>query len=169
MRIGIGYDIHRLAAGLPCRLGGVTIEHEKGMLGYSDGDPLLHAICDALLGAAGLGDIGIYFPEGEPKWKGINSLMLLSEVGKMLTDRQYQVVNIDSVIIAERPRIAPHVQKMKANIGRCLSVPENCINIKATTNEKVGFIGREEGIATQAVCLITHPRPLSIRREGGGG
>ncbi len=156
MRIGIGYDIHRLAVGLPCRLGGVTIEHDKGMVGYSDGDPLLHAICDALLGAAGLGDIGKYFPEGEPKWKGINSLTLLIEVCKMLTDRQYKVVNIDSVIIAERPRIAPHVNEMKANIARCLLIAEDCVNIKATTNEKVGFIGREEGIAAQAVCLIEH-------------
>jgi len=157
IRVGIGYDIHRLEIGFPCRLGGVTIEHDKGMVGYSDGDPLLHAICDALLGAAGLGDIGIYFPEGEQKWKGINSLTLLSEVCKMLTDRQYQVINVDSVIIAERPHIAPHVNKMKTNIGRCLSILPDCVNIKATTNEKVGFIGREEGVAVQAVCSIEHP------------
>ncbi len=156
IRIGIGYDIHRLEVGLPCRLGGVTIEHDKGMVGYSDGDPLLHAICDALLGAAGLGDIGIYFPEGELKWKGINSLTLLSEVCKMLTARQYRVVNIDSVIIAERPRVAPYVHEMKSNISRCLAITEACVNIKATTNEKVGFIGREEGIAAQAVCIIEH-------------
>jgi len=154
IRIGIGYDIHRLEVGLPCRLGGVTIEHEKGMVGYSDGDPLLHAICDALLGAAGLGDIGKYFPEGDIKWKGINSLVLLNEVFKMLTNRQYQVINVDSVIIAERPRIASHVDQMKKNIGRCLLISEDCVNIKATTNEKVGFIGREEGIAAQAVCLV---------------
>jgi 2-C-methyl-D-erythritol 2,4-cyclodiphosphate synthase len=156
IRVGIGYDIHRLEAGRPCRLGGVTIPHEKGMAGYSDGDPLLHAICDALLGAAGLGDIGIYFKEGELKWEGINSLTLLAEVYKMLTDRQYQIVNVDSVIIAERPRIAPYVCEMKANIGRCLSIPEAYLNIKATTNERVGFIGREEGIAAQAVCVIEH-------------
>jgi 2-C-methyl-D-erythritol 2,4-cyclodiphosphate synthase len=156
IRIGIGYDIHRLEAGRPCRLGGVTIEHDKGMVGYSDGDPLLHAICDALLGAAGLGDIGIYFPEGELKWKGINSLTLLSEVCKMLTARQYRVVNLDSVIIAERPRVAPHVNAMKKNIADCLVISEDCVNIKATTNEKVGFIGREEGIAAQAVCTIEH-------------
>ncbi len=156
IRIGIGYDIHRLEAGLPCRLGGVTIAHEKGMVGYSDGDPLLHAVCDALLGAAGLGDIGRYFPEGELKWKGINSLTLLSEVFKMLTDRQYRVVNVDSVIIAERPRITPHVNVMKANISQCLAILPDCVNIKATTNEKVGFIGREEGIAAQAVCIIEH-------------
>jgi 2-C-methyl-D-erythritol 2,4-cyclodiphosphate synthase len=156
MRIGMGYDIHRIEAGLPCRLGGVTIEHEKGMVGYSDGDPLLHAICDALLGAAGLGDIGIYFPSGDPKWKGINSLTLLTEVSKMLTDRHYRVVNVDSVIIAERPRVSPHVNAMKMNISRCLSIESSQVNIKATTNEGVGFIGREEGIAAQAVCIIEH-------------
>jgi 2-C-methyl-D-erythritol 2,4-cyclodiphosphate synthase len=156
MRIGMGYDIHRIEAGLPCRLGGVTIEHEKGMVGYSDGDPLLHAICDALLGAAGLGDIGLYFPSGEPKWKGINSLALLTEVSKMLTDRHYRVVNVDSVIIAERPRVSPHVNAMKMNISRCLSIESSQVNIKATTNEGVGFIGREEGIAAQAVCIIEH-------------
>ncbi len=156
IRIGIGYDIHRLDVGLPCRLGGVTIEHEKGMVGYSDGDPLLHAICDALLGAAGLGDIGRYFPEGDPKWKGINSLTLLSEVHQMLTYHQYRVVNLDTVIIAERPRIAPHVNVMKTNIAQCLLIAEDCVNIKATTNEKVGFIGREEGIAAQAVCIVEH-------------
>ena len=156
IRIGIGYDIHRLAVGLPCRLGGVTIQHDMGMVGYSDGDPLLHAICDALLGALGLGDIGIYFPSDDPKWKGINSLTLLSEVYKLLTDRQYRVVNVDSVIIAERPRIASHVGAMKERIGRCLAILPDCVNIKATTNEKVGFIGREEGIAAQAVCIIEH-------------
>ncbi|MEK7286178.1 MAG: 2-C-methyl-D-erythritol 2,4-cyclodiphosphate synthase [Nitrospirota bacterium] len=156
MRIGIGYDIHRLAQGLPCRLGGVTIPHEKGMVGYSDGDPLLHAICDALLGAAGLGDIGIYFPSGDPKWKGINSLTLLSEVAMMLTSRNYRIVNIDSVIIAEQPKIAPHVGAMRASISQCLKIESACVNIKATTNEGIGFIGREEGIAAQAVCIIEH-------------
>ena len=154
MRIGIGYDIHRLEAGLPCRLGGVTIEHEKGMVGYSDGDPLLHALCDALLGAAGLGDIGIYFPSGDPKWKGINSLVLLSEVSQMLLSKKCHIVNIDSVIIAERPRVSPHVNEMKEHISRCLNIESSCVNIKATTNEGIGFIGREEGIAAQAVCII---------------
>ncbi len=156
IRIGIGYDIHRLEEGDHCRLGGVAIAHEKGLAGYSDGDALLHAICDALLGAAGLGDIGLYFPEGDPQWKGISSLTLLSEVAQMLSHHQYRVVNVDSVVIAEQPRIAPHVPAMKANISRCLSLSGNQVNIKATTNEKIGFIGREEGIAAQAVCAIEH-------------
>lgn len=132
------------------------MDHEKGLSGYSDGDALLHAICDALLGAAGLGDIGIYFPSGDPKWKGVSSLILLAEVSQMLSERRYNVVNIDSVIIAERPRVAPHVDAMKMNISRCLSISKDCVNIKATTNEGIGFIGREEGIAAQAVCVIEH-------------
>ncbi len=156
IRVGMGYDIHRLEMGLPCKLGGVTIDHEKGLSGYSDGDALLHAICDALLGAAGLGDIGNYFPEGNPKWKGVSSLTLLSEVAQILTQHHYRVVNVDTVVIAERPRISPHVNEMKEKISRCLSISENQVNIKATTNEQVGFIGREEGLAAQAICVIEH-------------
>ena len=156
IRVGIGYDIHRLGAGSFCQIGGVAIPHERGLIGYSDGDPLLHAICDALLGAAGLGDMGRYFPEGDIKWKGVASLVLLTEVGKMLVRRQFHVVNIDAVVIAERPRIAPHVDAMKEGISRSLSIDPAGINIKATTNEKIGFIGREEGIAAQAVCIIEH-------------
>jgi 2-C-methyl-D-erythritol 2,4-cyclodiphosphate synthase len=156
IRIGIGYDIHRLGEGSFCQIGGVAIPHEKGLIGYSDGDPLLHAICDALLGGAGLGDIGRYFPEGDPKWKGMASLVLLHEVGKMLAEHRYRVVNIDTVVIAERPRIAPHVHAMKEGISRSLSIFPAEINIKATTNEKIGFIGREEGIAAQAVCIVEH-------------
>ncbi len=156
MRIGIGYDIHRLEAGDHCQIGGVAIPHDKHLIGYSDGDPLLHAICDALLGAAGLGDIGHYFPSGDLKWKGISSLVLLTEVGRILSDQHYRVVNIDSVVIAELPRIAPHTKRMKEGIGYALLISEGQINIKATTNEKIGFIGREEGIAAQAVCIIEH-------------
>lgn len=154
IRIGIGYDVHRLVEGYRCILGGVEIPSEKGLEGYSDADVLLHAICDALLGAAGEGDLGLHFPEGDPKWKGISSLILLEEVGGLLLKKRYTVRNIDTVIIAERPRIAPFVEKMKINIGPRLGLKPDDVNIKATTNEKIGFIGRGEGIAAQAVCLI---------------
>jgi len=156
MRIGIGYDTHRLEAGYPCRLGGVTFDYKKGLVGYSDGDVLLHAICDALLGAAGLPDLGCYFPPGDPKWKGIDSLILLEEVMKQLTDRRYHVVNVDTVVVAEGPKIASRVPEMKARISRCLSVSEEQVGIKGKTCEKIGFIGREEGITAHAVCLIEH-------------
>jgi len=156
IRIGIGYDIHRLEEGYPCWLGGVLIPHTKGLVGYSDGDPLLHAICDALLGAAGLGDIGRYFPSSDPKWENIASLTLLEEVARMLRNRQYHAVNIDTVVIAESPKISPYVNEMKLNISGCLSFSEDRVNIKATTNEKLGHIGREEGIAAHAVCIIEH-------------
>ena len=156
MRVGIGYDVHRLETGQPCRIGGVTIDHEKGCVGYSDGDPLLHAICDALLGAAGLGDIGCYFPEGDPMWQGISSRVLLKKVAAMLSERQYHPVQLDTIVIAEAPKIAPHVDEMKAIISGCLAIAPEAINIKATTNERIGFIGRGEGIAAQAVCTIAH-------------
>jgi len=156
VRIGTGYDIHRLEEGYPCWIGGVLIPHTKGLVGYSDGDPLLHAICDALLGAAGLGDIGRYFPSSDPKWENIASLTLLEEVARMIRNRQYHAVNIDTVVIAESPKISPYVNEMKLNISRCLSFSEDRVNIKATTNEKLGHIGREEGIAAHAVCIIEH-------------
>lgn len=156
IRIGIGYDVHRLVEGSPCILGGVEIPSEKGLKGYSDADVLLHAICDALLGAAGEGDLGRHFPEGDPKWRGISSLRLLEEVASILSQKGYHVVNIDSVIIAEKPRVAPFVDPMKVNISRPLSIDPTAVSIKATTNEKIGFIGRGEGIAAQAVCLIEH-------------
>lgn len=156
IRIGIGYDIHRLEEGYPCWLGGVLIPHTKGLVGYSDGDPLLHAICDAILGAVGLGDIGRYFPSSDPKWKNVASLILLEEIVQLMINRQYHVVNVDTVVIAEWPKIAPYVDEMKANISRCLSFSQDRVNIKATTNEKLGPIGREEGIAAHAVCLLEH-------------
>lgn len=154
IRIGIGYDVHQLVEGYPCILGGVEIPFEKGLKGYSDADVLLHAICDALLGAVGEGDLGRHFPEGDPKWKGVSSLRLLEEVAMILLQKGYQVVNIDSVIIAEKPKVAPFVDPMKVNISRPLSIDPAAVSIKATTNEKIGFIGRGEGIAAQAVCLI---------------
>ncbi|TAJ97069.1 MAG: 2-C-methyl-D-erythritol 2,4-cyclodiphosphate synthase [Candidatus Manganitrophaceae bacterium] len=156
MRVGIGYDVHQLVEGYRCILGGVEIPHEKGLKGYSDADVLLHAVCDALLGAAGEGDLGRHFPEGDPRWKGISSLRLLEEVASILLQKKYSVINIDAVIIAEKPKIAPFVEPMKANIGRCVSIDPADVSIKATTNEKIGFIGRGEGIAAQAVCLIEH-------------
>lgn len=158
IRIGIGYDVHSLVEGYPCILGGVAIPHEKGLKGYSDADVLLHAICDALLGAAGEGDLGRHFPEGDPKWKGVSSLRLLEEVATILLKKGDQVVNIDSVIIAEKPRVAPFVDPMKVNISRRLSIDPTAVSIKATTSEKIGFIGRGEGIAAQAVCLIERRR-----------
>lgn len=154
IRIGIGYDVHQLVEGYPCILGGVTIPHEKGLKGYSDADVLLHAICDALLGAAGEGDLGRHFPEGDPKWKGISSLLLLEEVASLLLQKGHSVINIDAVVIAEKPRVSPFVDPMKVNISRRLSIDPADVNIKATTNEKIGFIGRGEGIAAQAVCVI---------------
>lgn len=158
IRIGIGYDVHQLVEGYPCILGGVEIPHDKGLKGYSDADVLLHAICDALLGAAGEGDLGRHFPEGDPKWKGVSSLRLLEEVASILLQKGYQVINIDSVIIAEKPRVAPFAEPMKVNISRRLSIDPTAVSIKATTNEKIGFIGRGEGIAAQAVCLIESRR-----------
>jgi 2-C-methyl-D-erythritol 2,4-cyclodiphosphate synthase len=135
-------------------LGGVEIPHEKGLKGYSDADALLHAICDALLGAAGEGDLGRHFPEGDPKWKGISSLRLLEEVARLLEKKRYRVRNIDAVVIAQAPRVAPFVEQMKKNISAPLSIDPEEVNVKATTNEEIGFIGRGEGIAAQAVCLI---------------
>ena len=154
IRVGFGYDVHALAPGYRLVLGGVEIPHEMGLKGYSDGDPLLHALCDALLGAMGEGDLGRHFPEGDPRWKGISSLRLLDEVAALLSRRGLRVVNIDAVVIAEAPRIAPFVERMKKNIGASLSIQLEDVNVKATTNEKIGFIGRGEGIAAQAVCLI---------------
>lgn len=154
IRVGFGYDVHALAPGYRLVLGGVEIPHEMGLKGYSDGDPLLHALCDALLGAMGEGDLGRHFPEGDPRWKGISSLRLLDEVAALLSRKGLRVVNIDAVVIAEAPRIAPFVERMKKNIGASLSIQPEDVNVKATTNEKIGFIGRGEGIAAQAVCLI---------------
>lgn len=154
IRVGIGYDVHRLTAGYRCIIGGVEIPYEKGLEGYSDADVLLHAVCDALLGAAGEGDLGRHFPEGDPKWKGISSLKLLEHVARLLSGKRYTVRNIDTVVIAEMPRISPFVDRMKLNISRSLSMFPEEVNIKATTNEKIGFIGRGEGIAAQAVCVI---------------
>jgi len=154
MRIGQGFDVHPLVAGRKLVIGGVEIAHDKGLLGHSDADVLLHAICDALLGAASLGDIGKHFPDSDAKYQGIDSRALLRQVAGLLRDRGLRVVNVDATIIAEAPRMAPHISAMVANIATDLDVEPHYVNVKATTTEKLGFAGRGEGIAAQAICLI---------------
>src|SRR5690242_1718089 len=154
MRVGQGFDVHRLVSGRRLVIGGVEIAHDKGLLGHSDADVLLHAICDALLGAAALGDIGKHFPDSDPRYKGIDSRELLREVAKLLGDRGRRVVNVDATIIAEAPRMAPHIPAMVANIAADIGVEPHYVNVKATTTEKLGFTGRGEGIAAQAICLV---------------
>jgi 2-C-methyl-D-erythritol 2,4-cyclodiphosphate synthase len=154
MRIGQGFDVHAFAAGRKLIVGGVHIPFAKGLLGHSDADVLLHAICDALLGAAGLGDIGQHFPDTDPHYSEIDSRELLRDVARKLHSLQLTVVNVDATIIAQAPRMAPHIPRMIGNIAEDLRVMPAAINIKATTTEELGFIGREEGIAAQAVALI---------------
>ena len=154
MRVGQGFDVHQLVAGRRLIVGGVDIPHERGLLGHSDADVLLHAICDALLGAAGLGDIGRHFPDSDPRYRGIDSRHLLREVMRLLKDGGYTVTNLDATIIAQAPKMAPHIPQMVANIAADLDVAADCVNVKATTTEKLGFAGRGEGVAAQAVCLI---------------
>lgn len=150
----MGYDVHRLTEGRELILGGVKIPYEKGLLGHSDADVLLHAVMDALLGAAALGDIGKHFPDSDPAYKGISSLKLLEYVEKLLEKEGYKVGNIDATIIAQRPKMAPHIPAMRKNIAGILGIEENQVNIKATTEEGLGFTGTGEGISSQAVCLL---------------
>jgi 2-C-methyl-D-erythritol 2,4-cyclodiphosphate synthase len=154
MRIGTGYDVHRLSGGRKLIIGGVEIPAEEGLLGHSDADVLLHAICDSLLGAAGLGDIGRHFPDTLPKYKDISSLLLLAEVRRLLSEAGFRVNNIDATIVAERPRMSPHIPAMVANIASAVSVDRTLVNVKATTTEGLGFTGRGEGMAAYAVCTI---------------
>ncbi|WZL72661.1 2-C-methyl-D-erythritol 2,4-cyclodiphosphate synthase [Clostridiaceae bacterium 35-E11] len=154
MRVGIGYDVHRLVEGRKLIIGGVEIPYEKGLLGHSDADVLLHAIKDALLGAAALGDIGKHFPDTDERFKGISSLTLLSEVKNLLIDEGYSVNNIDATIIAQKPKMAPQITKMRENIASVLGVATKQINVKATTTEGLGFTGTGEGIAAQAIASI---------------
>jgi len=154
MRIGQGFDVHRLVAGRKLVIGGVEIAHDKGLLGHSDADVLLHAICDALLGAAALGDIGRHFPDSDPRYKGIDSRELLRRVAALLKEKKLSISNVDATIVAQAPRMAPHIPKMVANIASDLGVDVGRVNVKATTTEELGFTGRGEGIAAQAVCLI---------------
>jgi 2-C-methyl-D-erythritol 2,4-cyclodiphosphate synthase len=154
IRIGQGSDIHALVIGRKLIVGGVDIPHERGLLGHSDADVLLHAIIDALLGAAGLGDIGRHFPDTDERYRGVNSRVLLRAAGDLLASDGWRVVNIDSTISAQRPKMAPHIPQMVANIAADLRIPEGAVSVKAKTAEALGFIGREEGVSTQAVALI---------------
>ena len=154
MRIGQGFDVHPLVAGRRLVMGGVEIAHDKGLLGHSDADVLLHAICDALLGAAALGDIGRHFPDSDPRYQGIDSRELLRHVAQLLRQKGHRVVNVDATIIAQAPRMAPHIPAMVANIAADLGIGTGGVNVKATTTENLGFAGRGEGIAAQAACLI---------------
>lgn len=154
LRIGHGYDVHAFADNRKCIIGGVEIPCEKGLLGHSDADVLLHAISDSLLGAAALGDIGKHFPDTDPKYKGANSLKLLSCVNDLITEKGYNVVNIDATVIAQMPKMAPHILSMRENIAKALGVDVDFVSVKATTEEKLGFTGRKEGISAHCVCLI---------------
>jgi 2-C-methyl-D-erythritol 2,4-cyclodiphosphate synthase len=154
MRVGTGYDVHRLAEGRKLIIGGMDIPFEKGLFGHSDADVLLHAICDAMLGAAGLGDIGRHFPDTAPIYKDISSLMLLEEVRRLLAEAGFRVNNIDATIVAEKPKMAPHIPAMITNIAAAIKVDRSAINVKATTTEGLGFAGRGEGMAAYAVALI---------------
>jgi len=154
VRVGVGYDIHRLVEGRKLVLGGLEIPHSRGLLGHSDGDVVLHAICDAMLGAASEGDIGIHFPNNSPQFKDISSLILLEETHEIIKGKGYRVKNIDVTIVAEKPRVAEIIPLMKEKIAKVLKIDKEDINIKATTNEGLGFVGREEGIAALAVALL---------------
>jgi len=154
VRVGQGFDVHALVPGRKLIIGGVHIPHDRGLAGHSDADVLLHAICDALLGAAGLGDIGRHFPDSDPRYKGADSRHLLRAVTALLREQGLRVVNVDSTIIAERPRMASHIEAMRANIAEDLEIAATEVNVKAKTSERLGALGREEGIAAQAVALI---------------
>ena len=154
MRIGHGFDVHQLVEGRKLIIGGVDIPYERGLLGHSDADVLLHAICDALLGAAALGDIGRHFSDSDAKYKNIDSRILLREVARMVAGKGYRIGNVDATIIAQKPKMAPHIPKMVENIASDLGVAANFVNVKATTTEGLGYTGRSEGIAAQAVALL---------------
>ncbi len=160
MRIGMGYDVHRLVEGRDLIIGGVNIPYEKGLLGHSDADVLLHAISDALLGAAALGDIGKHFPDTDPAYKGISSLILLQKVGELLEEKGFLIENIDATIIAQAPKMRPHIDTMRENIAQALGIMVEQVNVKATTEEGLGFTGSGEGISSQAICMLTSPYQL---------
>ena len=168
MRIGTGYDVHRLVEDRALIMGGVVIPYEKGLLGHSDADVLLHAIMDALLGAAALGDIGKHFPDSNEKYKGVSSMELLREVKKMLDEELFIVENIDATIIAQRPKLAPYIEEMRENIAEALQIDISQVNVKATTEEGLGFTGSGAGIAAQAVCLLENVRNYSFGGNNNG-
>ncbi len=157
MRIGMGYDVHKLVEGRKLIIGGVAIPHEKGLLGHSDADVLIHAIMDALLGAAALGDIGKHFPDNDPAYEGADSMELLRKVGQLLEDSCYLIENIDATIIAQAPKMRPYIDLMRKNIADILSIDISQVNVKATTEEGLGFTGALEGISSQAICMLTSP------------
>lgn len=159
IKVGIGYDVHALVEDRPLILGGVEIPYERGLLGHSDADVLIHAIMDSLLGALALGDIGGHFPDHDPRYRGISSLTLLEHVMELIESQGYRVGNMDSIILAERPKLAPFISKMRYNLSRAMKVEESCVSVKATTTERLGFVGREEGIGAQAI--------VSIEKVGG--
>ena len=161
MRIGMGYDVHRFAEGRDLILGGVKIPFEKGLLGHSDADVLLHAISDALLGAAALGDIGKHFPDTDEAYQGADSLKLLEKVGELIENNCYLIENIDATIIAQAPKMRPYIDRMRANIAKALSLDISQVSVKATTEEGLGFTGAMEGISSQAICLLTSPREFA--------
>lgn len=163
-RIGIGYDIHRLVEGRKLILGGVQIPFEKGLLGHSDSDVLTHAICDALLGAAGLGDIGTLFPDSDPRWAGASSLEFLERVVELVNERGYRVANIDATVVAEQPKLGPHIYAIRERLASVLSIDVDQVNVKAKTNEGLGSVGRGEAIASQAVILL-HRRDAEDAEE----
>lgn len=168
MRTGIGYDVHRLVPERDLTIGGVKIPYEKGLLGHSDADVLVHAIMDALLGAAALGDIGKHFPDNDPAYEGISSLVLLEKVGVLLGQKGFYIENIDSTIIAQAPKMRPYIDAMRENIARALGLDMEFVNVKATTEEGMGFTGAGEGISAQAVCLLTSPFDLTAQQIAGG-
>jgi len=153
-RVGTGFDVHKLVEGRKCIIGGVEIPHELGLLGHSDADVLLHALSDALLGALGLGDIGMHFPDSDPRYKGADSLKLLEHVGNLVRSHGWEIGNLQGTVICEAPRVRPHVEAMRANIARALAIEADQVGIQGTTTEKLGFPGRREGIAAQAVALV---------------
>ncbi len=177
MRIGTGYDVHRLTEGRKLMMGGVEIPYERGLLGHSDADVLIHAIMDALLGAAALGDIGKHFPDTEEQYKGISSLELLAKVGELLEENCFFIENIDATIIAQAPKMRPYIDTMRSNIARTLGICEEQVSVKATTEEGLGFTGAGEGIASEAVCLLSSPShfydrdvtEMSCPRKRSGG
>ncbi len=164
MRVGTGYDVHKLTEDRELILGGVKIPYEKGLLGHSDADVLLHAVMDALLGAAALGDIGKHFPDSDPEYEGISSVTLLKKVGELLEGKGFLVENIDATIVAQAPKMRPYIDSMRENIAGALEMDISCVSVKATTEEGLGFTGTGEGIAAQAVCMLTSPFDLSARQ-----
>ena len=169
MRVGMGYDVHRLVENRELILGGVKIPYEKGLLGHSDADELLHAVMDALMGAAAMGDIGMHFPDNDPAYEGASSMALLKKVGEMIAEKGFLVENIDATIVAQAPKMRPFIDQMRDNIAQALGLDADYVNVKATTEEGLGFTGKGEGIAAQSVCILTSPFDLTVGQGGCGG